>query len=71
MNTSHRSGRQHISNKRDERNLINLTKKDRRLPANQQALKWKLQNEKQASPVMCKRYNKSTNTCGGMHAKKT
>ncbi len=46
----HRTGRNPISNERDQRNLINLTKKNRRLSTIDLALEWKLSNGKQASP---------------------
>jgi hypothetical protein len=46
----HRTGRNPISNERDQRNLINLRKKNRRLSTIDLALEWKLSNGKQASP---------------------
>lgn len=46
----HRTGRNPISNERDQRALINMTKKNRRSSCAQLALQWKLSNGKQASP---------------------
>ena len=47
----HRTARNPISNERDERNLINMVKKDLRLTASQLALEWYLSNGKLASPI--------------------
>ena len=47
----YRTGRNPISNERDERNLINMVKKDRRLNTSQLALEWCLSNGKLASPI--------------------
>jgi IS30 family transposase len=46
----HRTGRNPISNERDKRNLIDMVKKDPRLPASKLALEWCLSNGKHASP---------------------
>ena len=46
----HRTGQNSISNERDQRTLINMTKKNHRSSCAQLALQWRLSNGKQASP---------------------
>ena len=52
----HRTGRNPISNERDQRALINMTKKNRRSSCAQVALQWKLSNGNKQALVLYKRY---------------
>ena len=65
----HRTGRNPISNERDQRALINITKKIvvhlvLNLPFN-----GSYQMESKQALVLYKRYYKSMTTCGALHAK--
>ena len=55
VNDRHRSGRPSNSTPRDDRNLVNLVKKNRRAPSHQLASEWELSNGKKASSSTVRR----------------